>query len=43
MKNGYPPIIIKKEERARYYDMLNLAHTTMNYEPFIELVSKLVE
>src|SRR5690554_6838073 len=42
MKNGYPPIIIKNEERARYYDVLDLAHTTMNYQPFIELVSKLV-
>lgn len=42
MKNGYPPVIIKKEERARYYDVLDLAHTTMNYRPFIELVSKLV-
>ncbi len=42
MKNGYPPIIIKNEERVRYYDVLDLAHTTMNYEPFIELVSKLV-
>jgi Fic family protein len=41
MKNGYPPIIIKNEERARYYDALDLAHTTMNYGPFIELVSKL--
>ncbi len=42
LKNGYPPIIIKNEERAKYYDVLDLAHTTMNYEPFIELVSKLV-
>ena len=42
MKNGYPPVIIKKEARARYYDVLDLAHTTMNYEPFIELVSELV-
>jgi len=42
MKNGYPPIIIKNEARARYYDVLDLAHTTMNYEPFIELVSELV-
>ncbi len=41
LKNGYPPIIIKNEERARYYDVLDLAHTTMNYAPFIELVSKL--
>jgi len=42
MKTGYPPIIIKNEERARYYDILDLAHTTMNYESFIELVSELV-
>ncbi len=41
MKNGYPPIIIKKEERARYYDALDLAHTTLNYAPFIELVANL--
>jgi len=42
MKNGYTPIIIKNEERAKYYDVLDLAHTTLNYEPFIKLVSKLV-
>jgi Fic family protein len=42
MKNGYPPIIIKNEERAKYYDVLDLAHISMNYEPFIKLVSKLV-
>ena len=42
MKNGYPPIIIKNEERATYYDALDLAHTTMNYGPFLKLVSKLV-
>lgn len=42
LKNGYTPIIIKNKERARYYDVLDLAHTSMNYEPFIGLVSKLV-
>ncbi|MDQ2086463.1 Fic family protein [Herbivorax sp. ANBcel31] len=42
MKNGYLPIIIKNDERAKYYDVLDMAHTTMNYEPFIDLVSKLV-
>lgn len=36
------PVIIKNEERAKYYDVLDLADTTMNYKPFIELVSKLV-
>jgi len=42
MKSGYTPIIIKNEDRAKYYDVLDLAHTTMNYKPFIMLVSKLV-
>lgn len=40
MKSGYTPIIIKNEDRAKYYDVLDLAHTTMNYEPFIKLVSQ---
>lgn len=42
MKNGYTPIIIKNENRAKYYEILDIAHTTMNYEPFIKLVSELV-
>ncbi len=42
MKNGYIPIIIKNEDRAKYYDVLDIAHTTMNYEPFIKFVSELV-
>lgn len=41
MRSGYPPIIIKNDQRAQYYDALDLAHTTMNYEPFIRLVSDL--
>jgi len=42
IKNGYTPIIIKNEDRAKYYNVLDLAHTNMNYEPFIKLVSELV-
>ncbi|MBP2027112.1 Fic family protein [Acetoanaerobium pronyense] len=41
MKNGYIPIIIKNENRAKYYEVLDEAHTTMNYKPFIDLVSDL--
>lgn len=41
-KEPLSPIIIKNEDRAKYYDVLDLAHTTMNYEPFIKLVSELV-
>ncbi len=42
MINGYTPIIIKNKERSQYYDALDLAHTTMNYGPFLKLVSELV-
>lgn len=42
MRGGYTPVIIKNEDRARYYNVLDIAHTTMNYEPFIKLVSELV-
>lgn len=42
MKHGYTPIIIKNERRAEYYDVLDMAHTTMNYGPFIKLVSEFV-
>jgi Fic family protein len=42
MKNGYTPIIIKKENRARYYEVLDYAHTTMDYGPFVAFVSAFV-
>jgi Fic family protein len=42
MKNGYRPIIIKKENRSRYYEVLDYAHTTMDYHPFLEFVAEAV-
>jgi len=42
MKKGYTPIVIKNENRAKYYEVIDLAHTTMNYGPFVALVSNLV-
>ena len=42
MKNGYTPIIIKKENRAKYYEVLDHAHTTMDYSSFLKFVSDLV-
>lgn len=42
MRSGYTPIIIKNTQRANYYDVLDLAHTTKNYAPFIKLVFDLV-
>ena len=42
MRHGFTPIIIKNENRSKYYDVIDLAHMTMNYGPFIEFVSDLV-
>lgn len=30
------------ESRAKYYEVLDYAHTTMDYQPFLEFVAKLV-
>ena len=38
MKAGYPIIIIKNEDRVRYYESLDKAHTTGDYSDFIDLV-----
>jgi len=43
MKDGYPPIIIKVENRLSYYEALDKAHTTQDYMDFISLVSMEVE
>lgn len=41
IKHGFPPAIIKVENRLAYYKALDIAHTTQNYEPFLELVSEI--
>lgn len=38
MKNGYPPVIIKKEERIDYYNALDKAHTTNEFNDFFKLI-----
>ncbi len=43
MKSGFPPLIIKVEDRLGYYNALDMAHTTDNYKPFIKLVKKAVK
>ena len=43
MKCGYPPAIIQAEMRSEYYDALDLAHTTGDYDKFIELVARCVD
>lgn len=39
MKNGYVPIVIKKEQRVEYYDSLDFSHVKGNYSAFIKLVA----
>jgi len=43
MKDGYPPVIIKVENRLAYYEALDTAHTTKDYRDFISLVEAAVE
>lgn len=38
MKDGYPPVVIKVENRLAYYEALDKAHTMQNYDDFIQLV-----
>ena len=40
MKSGYPPIIIRVENRLAYYNALDKAHTMEDYEDFVNLVAK---
>ncbi|WP_404429567.1 Fic family protein [Sutcliffiella horikoshii] len=43
MKAGYPPIIFKIQNRLDYYEALDKAHTTKNYNDFIRLTALEVE
>jgi Fic family protein len=43
MKNGFPPIVIKVENRLAYYEALDKAHTQKEYDDFIKLVAGEVE
>ena len=41
MNHRYNPVIIKKENRLEYYEVLDKAHITGDYTDFIKLVTKL--
>ena len=43
MKDGFPPVVIKVENRLAYYEALDKAHTTEDYSDFILLVEQVVE
>jgi len=38
MKNGYPIIIIRNEDRVKYYETLDKAHITGDYKGFVNLI-----
>jgi Fic family protein len=40
MKNGYPPIVIRTENRFKYYSALDKVHTTGDNKDFIEIVKE---
>jgi len=42
IQSGYPPVVIKIENRADYYDALDKAHTTNDYTEFIRIIVDLV-
>lgn len=43
IKAGFPPVVIKLEDRLEYYKALDIAHTENDYKPFLELMKKVVE
>ena len=43
MKHGFPPIVIKKEHRLEYYDLLDLAHSNSESRGFITFTAQRVE
>ncbi len=43
MKDGFPPVIIKVENRLAYYEALDKAHITEDYRDVIALVEREVE
>ncbi len=43
MKNGFPPIVIQKENRSEYYTALDHAHTSKDNTMFVSLVTDIME
>ena len=43
MKDGYPPAIIRVDDKGDYYDALDKAAKTGDYDDFIKMVRDAVE
>ncbi len=42
MKSGYPPVIIRNDQRLKYYETLDKAHVSGIYDDFIKLINDLL-
>lgn len=40
MKSGYVPVIVKKDNRLKYYETLDKVHKTGDYTDFVKLVQE---
>ena len=43
MKGGFPAVILPVERRLEYYEALDRSHVHGDYDPFIEIITGLVE
>jgi len=43
LKQGFPPAIVRVKDRLEYYNALDVAHTQKEYEPFMQLMCRIVE
>lgn len=43
MKNGLPPVVLPVENRLEYYETLDTDHKKNDYEPFLRLISTIME
>ncbi|HMO55754.1 MAG TPA: Fic family protein [Roseiflexaceae bacterium] len=39
LKAGFPAVVLPIEQRLRYYEVLDLAHTSGDYHPFLALIA----
>ena len=43
MKAGFPAAVLPVEKRLEYYEALDAAHTQNDYQPFLSLITEIVE
>jgi Fic family protein len=43
MKHGFPPVVLPVERRLEYYEALDRAHVDNDCEPFLQLMTEIVE